>query len=217
MNPLSFATNFRPLQSVRLALSTALLLSVALLSGCQDAATPQQESAASADQTANIDKAESAQVVSESPHAQPSDAADKGAKSDHETHPGTLDKPYEVNWSEVVNGTKPIDRDKFDYPFAVDSPQVTSYMSFFDVDAQTAQHNLTVGMASNEALVRVLDQLGTRYVSHELTDGENLRMIVHTTPEIAPSQHDYVFAEDFARGLTLPIVIKPDGVKAELK
>jgi hypothetical protein len=204
---LSFATIFRPRQSARLVLSTALLLSVGLLAGCQDAKQTDAQDVASTDQ------ADKAPATSESPHAELDNDMTADAENDHEITPGTLEKPYEIDWSEVANGTAPVAADQFQYPFAADSQQVTSYMSFFKVDAPTAQHNLTIGMASNEALTQVLDQLGTRYVSHELTDGEDIQMIVHTTPEIAPSRHDYVFADDFAKGLTLPIVIQPDASK----
>lgn len=218
MKNFSFASIFRPLQPTSLMFSTALLISVGVLAGCQDTATPQQDSAqANAEEVAITDKAKSAAAATESPHAQVGDGVDEGPENDHEITPGTLDKPYEMDWSEVANGTEPVAADKFEYPFAAASKQVTAYMSFFKVDAQTAQHNLTIGMASNEALTQVLDQLGTRYVSHELTDGEDIQMIVHTTPEIAPSRHDYVFADDFAHGLTLPIIIQPDGIKAESK
>lgn len=204
---LSFATIFRSRQSARLVLSTALLLSVGLLAGCQDAKQPNAQDVASTDQ------ADKATAASESPHAELDNDMAAGAENDHEITPGTLEKPYEIDWSEVANGTEPVAADQFQYPFSADSQQVTSYMSFFKVDAPTAQHNLTIGMASNEALTQVLDQLGTRYVSHELTDGEDIQMIVHTTPEIAPSRHDYVFADDFAKGLTLPIIIQPDASK----
>ncbi|CAM3951704.1 hypothetical protein PSAR109036_01220 [Psychrobacter arenosus] len=207
MKNLSFATIFHPHQSARLVLSTALLLSVGLLAGCQEAKQTDSQDVAGTEQT---DKAAAA---SESPHAELDNDMTAGAENDHEMAPGTLEKPYEINWSEVANGTAPVAAEQFQYPFAADSQQVTAYMTFFKVDALTAQHNLTIGMASNEALTQVLDQLGTRYVSHELTDGENIQMIVHTTPEIAPSRHDYVFADDFAKGLTLPIVIQPDASK----
>lgn len=193
-------------------LSTALLISVGVLAGCQDSATSQQDSAqANVEEVATADTTDSA--AAKSPHAKLGDGVDEGPENEHEITPGTLDKPYEMDWSEVANGAESVAADQFEYPFAADSKQVTAYMSFFKVDAQTAQHNLTIGMASNEALTQVLDQLGTRYVSHELTDGEDIQMIVHTTPEIAPSRHDYVFADDFARGLTLPIVIQPDASK----
>lgn len=210
----SFVSIFRPRQSASLVLSTALLLSVGLLAGCQDAETTQQEvNQADATDVASTEQTDNPAAATQSTPAESNDEMAAGAENDHEINPGTIEKPYEIDWSEIANGTAPVAADKFQYPFAADSKQVTAYMSFFKVDAQTAQHNLTIGMASNEALTQVLDQLGTRYVSHELTDGEDIQMIVHTTPEIAPSRHDYVFADDFAKGLTLPIVIQPDASK----
>ena len=111
---------------------------------------------------------------------------------------------------------EPADLASYGYPFAIDSQNVQNYADYFKVDNATAQYNLTVGMASNEALSKVLDQLGTSYTSHEVTDGENAKLVVHTTADIDASNYDYVFEEDFAKGLVLPIEIKPDGVKSEV-
>ncbi|WP_201587922.1 hypothetical protein [Psychrobacter jeotgali] len=121
-----------------------------------------------------------------------------------------------IDWNAVATEQTPVARADFDYPFAIDSQNVRDYADYFSIDNATAQHNLTVGMASNEPLSKVLEQLGTSYTSHELTDGEAMQLIIHTTPDIAASSYDYVFAEDFAKGLTLPIVIMPDGVKGEV-
>jgi len=94
---------------------------------------------------------------------------------------------------------------------------VRDYADFFKVDTATAQHNLTVSMASNEALSKILDQLSETYVSHELTDGEDMTLIIHTTPDVAASSYDYVLSDDFAKGLVLPIEIKPDGKKSDVE
>ena len=72
-------------------------------------------------------------------------------------------------------------------------------------------------MASNEALSKVLDQLSGRYVSHELSDGDNVALIIHTSADMAADRYDYVLADDFAKGLVLPIVIQPDGKKGDAK
>lgn len=121
----------------------------------------------------------------------------------------------DIDWSKVASGVQAADRASYDYPFAVDSQNVQDYADYFEVDKATAQHNLTVGMASNEALSKVLDQLSNSYTSHELTDGETVELIIHTIPEVNASRYDYVFEEDFAKGLMLPIVIQPDGKKDE--
>ena len=122
-----------------------------------------------------------------------------------------------IDWSVMDSGEKPADLANYQYPFALDSQNVQDYADYFKVDNATAQHNLTVSMASNEALSKALDQLSESYVSHELTDGNNMKLIIHTTPEIAASSYDYVLTGDFAKGLVLPIVIQPDGKKSDAK
>lgn len=123
----------------------------------------------------------------------------------------------DINWTTIASKQTPADRADYDYPFALDSQNVRDYSDYFKVDTATAQHNLTVSMASNEALSKILDQLSESYTSHELTDGADMKLIVHTTSDINASSHDYVFEEDFAKGLVLPIVIQPDGKKGEVK
>ena len=122
-----------------------------------------------------------------------------------------------IDWSVMASGEKPADPTNYKYPFALDSQNVRDYAEYFKVDNATAQHNLTVSMASNEALSKALDQLSESYVSHELTDGNEMKLIIHTTPDIAASSYDYVLSDDFAKGLVLPIEIKPDGKKSEAK
>lgn len=124
---------------------------------------------------------------------------------------------YEMDWSLVESGETPADLTSYQYPFALDSQNVTDYAKYFDVDNVTAQHNLTISMASNEALSKALDQLSDSYVSHELTDETDMKLIIHTTPDVAASSYDYVISDDFAKGLVLPIVIQPDGKKGEAK
>lgn len=125
--------------------------------------------------------------------------------------------PHTVDWSLVASGEKPADLANYQYPFALDSQNVRDYAEYFDVSNATAQHNLTVSMASNEALSKALDQLSDTYVSHEITDGEDMKLVIHTTPDVAASSYDYVLSDDFAKGLVLPIEIKPDGKKSEAK
>ena len=121
----------------------------------------------------------------------------------------------DIDWSKVDSGEQAADRTNYTYPFDLDSQNVRDYANYFKVAQATAQHNLTIGMASNEALSKVLDQLSNSYTSHELTDGETVELIIHTKPEVNASRYDYVFSEDFAKGLVLPIVIVPDGKKDE--
>ena len=122
-----------------------------------------------------------------------------------------------IDWSVMDSGEQPADLASYQYPFALDSQNVRDYAEFFEVDNTTAQHNLTVSMASNEALSKALDQLSESYVSHELTDGNDMKLIIHTTPDVAAGSYDYVLAGDFAKGLVLPIVIQPDSKKGENK
>ena len=110
-----------------------------------------------------------------------------------------------IDWSKVASGEPAADRATYNYPFAIDSQNVQDYADYFDVDNGTAQHNLTIGMASNEALSKVLDQIGSSYTSHEITDGDNAELIIHTTPDMQADRYDYVFSEDFAKGLVLPL------------
>ncbi|WP_333954549.1 hypothetical protein [Psychrobacter sp. S4(2024)] len=118
-----------------------------------------------------------------------------------------------IDWSVMDSGEKPADLANYQYPFALDSQNVRDYAEYFKVDNATAQHNLTISMASNEALSKALDQLSESYVSHELTDDKDMKLIIHTTPDVAASSYDYVLAGEFAKGLILPIEIKPDAIK----
>ncbi|MDN5694943.1 MAG: hypothetical protein L0G68_07705 [Psychrobacter sp.] len=124
---------------------------------------------------------------------------------------------HTIDWSLVASGEKAVDPATYEYPFALDSQNVRDYAEYFGVDNATAQHNLTVSMASNEALSKVLDQLSETYTSHELTDDKEMKLIIHTTSDVAASSYDYVLSDDFAKGLVLPIVIQPDSKKDEVK
>lgn len=149
---------------------------------------------------------------------------DKGAATnDQASEPATVSadpsqtNAYKMDWSLVESGETPADVIRYQYPFALDSQNVTDYAKYFNVDNTTAQHNLTISMASNEALSKVLDQLSDYYVSHELTDETDMKLIIHTTSAVAASSYDYVLSDEFAKGLVLPIVIQPDGKKGEAK
>ena len=126
-------------------------------------------------------------------------------------------KANTIDWSLVASGEKAVDRTNYKYPFALDSQNVRDYAEYFKLDNATAQHNLTISMASNEALSKVLDQLSESYTSHEIIDSKDMKLVIHTTPDVAASSYDYVLSDDFAKGLVLPIVIQPDGKKGEVK
>ena len=126
-------------------------------------------------------------------------------------------KANTIDWSLVASGEKAVDRANYKYPFALDSQNVRDYAEYFKLDNATAQHNLTISMASNEALSKVLDQLSESYTSHEIIDSKDMKLVIHTTPDVAASSYDYVLSDDFAKGLVLPIVIQPDSKKGEVK
>ena len=149
--------------------------------------------------------------------AQPENAQAKTQPAANSPDGEKANAPMVIDWTRIDSGEKAANQTNYPYPFALDSQNVRDYADYFKVDNATAQHNLTISMASNEALSKVLDQLGTRYVSHELTDDKDMTLIIHTTPNIAASRHDYVLEGDFAKGLVLPIEIVPDGVKGDMK
>lgn len=120
-----------------------------------------------------------------------------------------------IDWTKVDSGVKPVDPKSYPYVFAKDSSPVKSYADYFGVDRATAQYNLTIGMASNEPLSKLLDQLGTAYETHELIDGNKITLVIYTTDAIAPSSYDYVIADKIGRGLILPIRIVNKKVAVE--
>ncbi len=128
----------------------------------------------------------------------------------------TKAKVTAIDWSKVDSGEPAATVADYEYPFAIDSQNVKNYADYFKVDNATAQHNLTISTASNEALSKVLDQLDTSYTSHQVTDGKDAKLVIHTIADIDASSYDYVFTEPFAKGLVLPIEIVPDGVKSEV-
>lgn len=183
---------------------SSLLMGEAILAACQPASDskPQQNSTASATVSATVASVQSPHHVESLAVASTvsPQAAQNGA-------------PKQINWALVDSGVKPVDKASFKYPFALDSEPVKAYAEMYHVDNETSRYNLTVGMAVNEVLSKVLDQLGTAYVSHELTAGKNSAFVIHTTQQIVPSQYTYVFAEPFAKGLTIPVKIINDGKK----
>lgn len=130
------------------------------------------------------------------------------------TSPTSAKPPITIDWSRIDSGVKPVDKTKFAYPFTLDSAPVKAYADLYHVDNATSRYNLTVGMAVNEVLNKVLDQIGTAYVSHELTAGNHSQFIIHTTKTVVPSEYTYVFAEPFAKGLSIPVQVINDGQKS---
>lgn len=134
-----------------------------------------------------------------------------------EANATTTPSSHDIDWSAIATNETPAKRADYVYPFAIDSQNVRDYAEYFNIDNATAQHNLTISMASNEALSKLLDQLSDSYTSHEIIDSKDMKLVIHTTPDVAASSYDYVLSDDFAKGLVLPIEIKPDGKKGEVK
>ena len=145
------------------------------------------------------------------------DSVDSSDKTSVTAATSEAAKVNTIDWSLVASGEKAVDPANYKYPFALDSQNVRDYAEYFDVDNATAQHNLTISMASNEALSKLLDQLSDSYTSHEIIDSKDMKLVIHTTPDVAASRYDYVLSDDFAKGLVLPIVIQPDSKKGEVK
>ena len=145
------------------------------------------------------------------------DSVDSSDKTSVTAATSEAPKVNTIDWSLVASGEKAVDPANYKYPFALDSQNVRDYAEYFDVDNATAQHNLTISMASNEALSKLLDQRSDSYTSHEIIDSKDMKLVIHTTPDVAASSYDYVLSDDFAKGLVLPIEIKPDSKKSDVK
>ena len=145
------------------------------------------------------------------------DSVDSSDKTSVTAATSEAAKVNTIDWSLVASGEKAVDPANYKYPFALDSQNVRDYAKYFKLDNATAQHNLTISMASNEALSKLLDQLSESYTSHEIIDSKDMKLVIHTTPDVAASSYDYVLSDDFAKGLVLPIVIQPDSKKGEVK
>lgn len=156
---------------------------------------------------------ESSHHLSSTTLAQPSPSAVGQTEIQRSASASAINTPINIDWGLIDSGVTRVDAKTFNYAFALDSQPVKAYMDAYQVDAITARYNLTVGMAVNEVLSKILDQIGTAYVSHELTAGKDSKFIIHTTQRVIPSTHHYVFAEPFARGLTIEVQILNDGKK----
>lgn len=126
-----------------------------------------------------------------------------------------------IDWQKIDSGERAIDPTTFSYPFELDSEPVKIYAKTYQIDNQSARYQMTVGMAINELLSKLLDQLGVEYVSHEIAINDKKSavpvLVVHTTKAIEPSEGEYVFADKFAKGLTIKVKIINDGIKKSVK
>ena len=148
-------------------------------------------------------------------HISTSQTDDTNTNNTYTNNTNKVGEQITIDWTKVDSGVKPVDPKSYPYVFAKDSSPVKSYADYFGVDRATAQYNLTIGMASNEPLSKLLDQLGTAYETHELIDGNKITLVIYTTDAIAPSSYDYVIADKIGRGLILPIRIVNKKVAVE--
>ncbi len=172
--------------------------------------TPQALEAASGAVNSAVNSAPTAAVsdVAGAAHAKVHTGQAAPAEFSQSVPPSTRDYPVQIDWTQIDTKVTPVAIDTFDYPLAINSAPVKAFADFAKVTPKQAQHTLTVSTASNEAVVKLLDQLGDSYVSHKVTD-DGGQLIVYTTPNVVASHFDYVLADDFARGLVLPIEIQP--------
>lgn len=114
-----------------------------------------------------------------------------------------------IDWTQVETHVAPIDPAAFAYPFDKDSDPVKNYANAYGITNEQAQHSMMLIMAAPEALGKVIDQMQGAYLGHDLTDGKDVRLVIYTTNQVEASEHRYVFADKFAEGLSLPIVVRP--------
>lgn len=123
-----------------------------------------------------------------------------------------------IDWQKIASNETAIDPKTFTYPFELDSEVVKMYAKEYNLDNETARYQMTVGMAVNEVLAKLLDELGTSYVSHEMNNQTKIpSLVVHTTAEVATLEKEYVFADKFAKGLIINVKIINDGIKQPIK
>lgn len=143
--------------------------------------------------------------ASELPNANPNGNADNQPKIAPIQLP---DGRIQIDWALVDSKTERIDPSTFAYPFAIDSEPVKNYANTYQITPAQAQHSMVLAMASPEVLGKLLDQLDSNYVGHHLTDGANMSLVVTVKPKVAADKYEYVFADNFAKGLVLPVVIE---------
>lgn len=125
-----------------------------------------------------------------------------------------------IDWQKIASGEKAIDPKNFKYPFELGSEVVKMYAKEYNIDNESARYQMTVGMVINEVLLKLLDELGTSYASHEIViDKTDKRPIlkVHTTADVANFSADYVFSDKFAKGLSIKVQLINDGVKKPIQ
>lgn len=123
-----------------------------------------------------------------------------------------VDNKIHLDPSLLNTGVTPIDKADYPYPFAEDSLAVKNYANAYHISPKDAQHSMVLSMASPEALNKILDQIQGHYLGHGMTDGKDATLIIYTTDEVAEYRFDYVIADKFGEGLTLPVHILPKSI-----
>lgn len=197
------------------ALPCLALTLILALTGCDSADTSNPINQGDPSTPQSSKDAQSNQIVADNDHMNANEMDEYLADDGISTSSHENDRQKPIDWTKIDSGVTPVDRKNYPYSFGKDSSPVQSYADYFGVDVATAQHNLTIGMASNEPLSKLLDQLGSAYQSHELTDGEKMTLIIYTTDAIAPSSYDYVIADKIGHGLILPVRVVNKKVATE--
>lgn len=183
--------------------TTTLTLLACLLMACSKPSAPPQAEAST----------EQAQAVeAHNPHDVEALAKSLEAQADNmpEIQPiKTADGKIQIDWSLIDTKVARAEPSTYQYPIALDSQAVANYAKAYNLSDKEAQHSIVVSMAAPEALNKLLDQLEQGYLSHELTDGAQVKLIIHTDETVVADTHDYVFADKFGEGLVLPIEIRP--------
>lgn len=122
----------------------------------------------------------------------------------------TADGKIALDKTHILTDTPKADTATYDYPINLDSMAVKNYAKAYNITDKQAQHSMVIAMASPEVLSKILDQLrGGKYIAHQLTDGADMTLVITTTPDVVADKFDYVFADEFGRGLVLPVIIQP--------
>ncbi|STZ01255.1 Uncharacterised protein [Moraxella lacunata] len=122
----------------------------------------------------------------------------------------TADGKIALDKTHILTDTPKADTATYDYLITLDSMAVKNYAKAYDITDKQAQHSMVIAMASPEVLSKILDQLRDgRYIAHQLTDGADMTLVITTTPDVVADKFDYVFADEFGRGLVLPVIIQP--------
>lgn len=114
-----------------------------------------------------------------------------------------------LDLTQLATGVPKADPKTYAYPFDTSSEAVKNYAKAYDISPQQAAHAMTILMASPEALNKILDQIGGEYRTHALTDGKEAGLVVYTSGKIVPVAFEYVIADNFGKGLVLPVQVLP--------